>query len=125
MIRTIASIFITFALIFGISAYELTFVKRSFGNFKKILLTLQEKAELETAVYEDGTALRAYWTERKNTLHVWIPHTALQEMDYQLNEAIGFLYIQDYQSALPKIEILLGLCESIPSGYSLGWGNIF
>lgn len=125
MIRTIASIFITFALIFGVSFYEVRFIRKSFAEFEEILRTFQEKTEAETAVYEDGTALRAYWSKQKDTLHIWIPHTSLQEIDYQLNEAIGYIYIKDYQSALPKLEILLGLCESIPKGYSIGWGNIF
>lgn len=125
MIRTIASIFLTFALIFGISFYELRFVNESFRDFKEILLTLQEKAEAETAVYEDGTALRTYWSKKKEFMHVWIPHTSLQEIDYQLNEAIGYIYTKDYDNVLPKLEILLGLCESIPKGYAIGWGNIF
>ena len=125
MIRTLASILLTFALIFGVSFYELTFVNKSFQDFKEILRTLQEKANAQTAIYEDGVALREYWSEKKNRMHIWIPHTSLQEIDYQLNEAIGYIYTKDYQNVLPKIEVLLELCESIPKGYAIGWGNIF
>ena len=50
---------------------------------------------------------------------------ALQEIDYQLDEAIGFLYVREYKDALPKIEVLIGLSENIPQEYSLHIGNIF
>ena len=58
--------------------------------------------------------LRAYWDTKKRVMHIWVPHTALAEIDYQLDEAIGYLYTQDYEGALPKIEVILGLSENIP-----------
>ena len=77
------------------------------------------------AAYEDGVAVQTYWREKKKTLHVCLPHTALQEVDYQLDEAVGCLYVKDYDSALPKVEVLLGLSESIPHSYSFNLQNIF
>ena len=58
-------------------------------------------------------------------MHMWVPHTPLAEIDYQLDEAIGNLYIQDYDGAIPNIEVLLGLSENIPKSYTLSLGNIF
>ena len=49
----------------------------------------------------------------------------VEEVDYQLYEAVGYLYIRDYQSAMPKIEVLLGMCENIPQSYTLNFYNIF
>ena len=58
-------------------------------------------------------------------MHVWVAHNSLQEFDYQLDEAIGFLFVGQYNDALPKIEVLLGLSENVPHGYALSFGNVF
>ncbi len=125
MIRTIASIFVTFALILGVSVYESKCVDKVFGELRTTFETLQEKAELGTATYNDGVAARSFWDKKKETLHFWLPHTALQEIDFQLNEAIGFLSLDDNEGALPKIEVLIGLTDAIPHSYNFGLKNIF
>lgn len=125
MIRTIISIFITFGVVFGASVCEIYYVNRTFNHFHSILESLYQKTENGTAAYEDGVAVQTYWREKKKTLHVCLPHTALQEVDYQLDEAVGFMYVKDYESTLPKIEVLLGLSESIPHSYSFNLQNIF
>lgn len=125
MIRTLVSIFITLGVIFGASVYEIYYVNQTFDHFQAVLESLYQKTENRTAAYEDGVAVQTYWREKKKTLHVWLPHTALQEIDYQLDEAVGCIYVKDYDSALPKVEILLGLSENIPHSYSFNLQNIF
>ena len=125
MIRMIASIFITLALILGVSFYERIYVQKTFENFESALRALKEKTERGTVNHADGLIVREFWNRKKKIIHVWIPHTALQEIDYQLDETIGFLYVEELTDALPKIEILIGLSENIPQGYSLHIGNIF
>jgi hypothetical protein len=119
------SIFIALGLLVGISAYELYYVDRAFTLFQTRLEALYQKAESNTATYEDGVAVQTFWRSKKKTLHVWLPHTALQEIDYQLDEAVGFMYLDDYENALPKIEVLLGLSQTISHSYSLKIENIF
>ena len=125
MFRTIASIVVTFMIILGVSLFETWYVQSTFAYFNQILQGLQNKVELQIATYEDGVSLQTYWDEKKRWLHVWIPHSSLQEIDYQLDEAVGFLYKNDYDGALPKISVLLGLSEHIPSAYDYTIGNIF
>lgn len=125
MIKTIVSIAISLGLILGVSFISLDYVNKTFELFEKALLALYDKTEAETATYEDGTAVQRLWEEKKKTLHVWVPHTAIQEVDYQLYEAVGFLYVQDYKAALPKLEVVLGMCENIPQSYTFGFENIF
>ena len=125
MIRTIVSALITLALILGVSIYDIHHVQKTFEVFHGALRSLKTKTELKEATYDDGLALRAYWDTKKRVMHIWVPHTTLAEIDYQLDEAIGYLYTQDYEGALPKIEVILGLSENIPSGYTLSLGNIF
>ncbi len=125
MIRTIVSAIITLALIIGVSIYEIYYVQTTFELFHAELRALKQKTELGNATYTDGLAVRSYWDTKKQVLHVWVPHTSLAEIDYQLDEAIGFLYVEDYEATLPKIEVILGLSENVPHGYMLKWGNIF
>lgn len=125
MIRTLASIFTTLALIFGICFYESNRVQTTFQDFNEVLLVLYDKTEAREVTYEDGTAAERFWENKKNTLHVWLPHSAILEIDYQLYEAVGCLYVRDYDSALPKLEILLGMCENIPQSYRFSLENIF
>ena len=124
MVRTIASIVITLALILGISVYEVNFVQTTFQTFETALRSLKAKTEQGSVNYDDGLAVRELWDAKKLKMHVWIPHTVLQEIDYQLDEAIGFLYVEEYTDALPKIEVLIGLSENVPHGYTFHIGNI-
>ena len=125
MIKTIVSIFVTLALILGVSMYELYYVESTFETFHSALRSLKEKTELGTVNYSDGLAVRSFWDEKKQVMHIWIPHSVLYEIDYQLDEAIGFLYVGEYTNALPKIEVLIGLSENVPDGYTFNLGNIF
>lgn len=125
MIRTIASIIITLALIVGVSIYDIYYVQTTFEVFHEELQSLKQKTELGDATYSDGLAVRSYWDAKKQIMHIWVPHTVLAEIDYQLDEAIGFLYVQDYVAAIPKIEVILGLSENVPNSYTLHPGNIF
>lgn len=124
MIKTLISIAVTLALLLGVSFYDTMHLTRVFDQFEEALLALYNKVERNQAAYEDGTAVQALWEEEKRTLHVWIPHTAIQEVDYQLYDAVGCLYVQDFTGALPKIEVLLGMCENIPSSYSFRLENV-
>ena len=125
MIKTIVSIFLTLGVILGVAFYEGWHVKKTFQTFYEVLISLYEKVDSKSVTHEDGKATEEFWESRKKTLHIWLPHTALQEIDYQLYEAVGCLYVADYESALPKIEILLGMCENIPQSYRVSLENVF
>ncbi len=124
MYKTLASILVTLSLIFGVSIYENSRLKKTFSLFNDALTTLYDKTEKENVTYQDGVAIEEFWENQKNTLHIWLPHTAILEIDYQLYEAVGYIYVRDYKSALPKLEILLGMCENIPQSYRFSIENI-
>ena len=125
MIRTTVSIFLALALIVGVSAYELKFVDKSFSDLRQILCSLYEKAEQSTATHEDGIAVQRYWENKKKTLHIWLPHNSIDTVDFQLSEALGYLYEGRYTDALPKIEVLIDMSENIPKTFKLLPENIF
>ena len=58
-------------------------------------------------------------------MHLLLPHVAVQHIDFELNEALGYLYQGNFQDALPKMEVLLQLTEVVRQNYTLGWGNVF
>ena len=125
MVKTIASILLSFAIIFGLAFYEIYHVRFVFEEFHNILDSLYQKTESHTATYEDGTAVRTYWEHEKLTLHVWLPHTMMQEVDYHLDEAIGYLYNDDYANALAQLEVAKEISCEIPRSYALSLQNIF
>ena len=125
MVKTLISIGITLGLIIGASIFELYYVQSTFHLLSEVLLTLHDKTEAQTATIEDGTAVRQLWESKKDFLQIWLPHTAIQEIDYQLYEAVGFICVRNFENALPKIEVVLGMCENVPESYSLGFQNIF
>ena len=125
MIKTIVSIVITLSLLLCACILENYYVNKVFAKFDYIVRTLYDKTEAQTATYEDGTAVQTFWEEKKRGLQVWLAHASIQEVDYQLYEAVGYLYVKDFESALPKLEIIIGMCENIPYSYTLSWENIF
>jgi hypothetical protein len=121
---SLISILITLGIILSLAFYESHRLKTTFSRFKDALTVLYDKTERGSVTYEDGQAVKDFWEFQKNTLHIWIPHTAILEVDYQLYEAVGCIYVRDYKSALPKIEILLGMCENIPQSYRFSIENV-
>ena len=125
MIRTAISIFIALAMIIGVSAYELRFVDNCFSELRTILCSLYEKAENSVATHEDGIAVQRYREQKKRMLHVWLPHNAIDTVDFQLSEALGYLYEGRFTDALPKIEVLIDMSENIPKTFKISPENIF
>ena len=125
MTKTLISIAISLLLILAGAFYELYYVNNTFSILRETLLALYDKAESQLATYEDGTAVQTFWEAKKRSLQIFLPHTALLEVDYQLGEAVGFLYVQDYDSVIPKLEILIAMAENIPESYTFGPENIF
>ena len=123
--RTIVSILITLGLIISGALYELYYVEKTFKMFEHTLKALYDKSESGLATYEDGTAVQSFWEKKKEYLQIFLPHTALLEVDYQLGEAVGYLYTQDYENVIPKLEILLAMSVNIPEAYTFGIENIF
>ena len=124
MIKTIISIVVSVALLIGIAVFENVHIRHTFELFSQALEALYEKTEAGVVTHDDGVAVENFWEKKKRTLHIWVPHTANLEVDYQLYEAVGYLYVQDFQSAMPKIEILKGMCENIPQAYRFSLDNI-
>ena len=124
MIRTLVSIFVTMALLLALSITDICFVQNTFKEFSNVLHSLYEKTEAHTVTYQDGVATRTFWEDKRKILHIWLPHAAIQEIDLQLDETVGYLYQHNYEDSLAKIELLISFSQLIPDSYTLKWKNI-
>ena len=125
MIKTAVSALIAILFVVGLSIYECYFVNTTFEHFHTILQSLYDKTENSVASHEDGVVAQKFWEEKKKTLHIWLPHTAINTVDSQLSEALGYLYEGKFTDALPKIEVLIDFSENIPRSFKLLPENIF
>ncbi|MGN1052417.1 MAG: DUF4363 family protein, partial [Candidatus Scatosoma sp.] len=115
MVKTVASILLSALLLLCISVYENFRVNYVFEAFRQRLTALYEKTEEKTATFTDGESVRVFWTAKRKELHVWVTHTSIENVDYQLNEAIGYLFEGKHDDALPKIEELIEMTKKIPA----------
>ncbi|MDD6995275.1 MAG: DUF4363 family protein [Candidatus Borkfalkiaceae bacterium] len=125
MVKTVLSIFISALMLFCISVYERFRVNYVFEAFRERLVALYEKTEEKKATFTDGESVRVFWTAKRKELHVWVTHTSIENVDYQLNEAIGYLFEGKHDDALPKIEVLIEMTKKIPASYSFRFENVF
>ena len=92
MVKTAISILVALGIIVGVSYLEVWQVNRAFSIFREALVALYKKTESEQATHEDGKSVRMLWEKEKRTLYFWLSHTVIENIDYQLNESLGYLY---------------------------------
>jgi len=124
MVRSIISLVIALTLLICGAFYEQHLVKRDFSLFEEILTELYEKIENENCDKEDVLSVQTWWVKKKESLHIYIPHNDIKEVDYWLSECVSLVYTKDYNDALSKVEVLLEICEHIPDTYNLKIENI-
>lgn len=124
MVRILTGIFVSLALLFGVSCYEISYMKNEFGELNAALDALYRKTEEKTATTQDAEAVKIMWNEKKKVFHVWVPHNDVSYVDYWLNEAIGYLHTNDHEEALSKITVLKEICKNLPTAYYFSWENI-
>ena len=122
--KIIPSIIISGAILLGLTVSELIYVENTFEVFHDGLTAIYQKTENSEATHEDGNALQLFWEEKKKILYLWLPHTLIDQVDYHLGEALGYLYQGNYEDSLPKFELLLDMAETIPRAYKILPENI-
>lgn len=125
MVKSLASIFIATALLIGLAVFEWFYVADQFTQFGEELQSLYDKTQEATANGEDAKAVQLSWENRKEKLHICIPHNDVMRIDDYLSEAVRLIAEKEYELALPKLEILLHLCKCLPDTYRPGLENVF
>ncbi len=124
MVRCIVSTLVVFCLLVIGAIYESSFTTRQFGEFNEVLGVLYEKIEKEEATIDDVYAVQDNWLNKKKSLHIFIPHNEIKEIDLWLSESATLVRDNEWKDAISKIEVLLELTEQIPKTFMISWENV-
>ncbi len=84
-----------------------------------------KKLDDGTANGDDVSALQNFWLEKKRSLHVYVPHAELKELDLWISEALTYAEYGKNDEAIAKLVVVKTLCEQIPKTFSLKIENLF
>ena len=124
MIKSILSIMISLALIFAGAVYENKFVNKQFSEFNCVINSLYEKTATNSANKEDVLAAVISWRDKKHVLHIFIPHTNINEIELWLSETLTLIEKEKYDDAKSKLDVLRELIYQIPQNFSFDISNI-
>ena len=125
MVKSLVSMIIVALLLVGGAIYENHFVNSTFDQFNQVLTVLYQKVDDQDATMDDVYAVQKNWLDKKKSLHAFIPHNEIKEIDLWLAESATLVRDQKWEDALSKIEVLKELSEQIPKTFQLTLGNIF
>lgn len=125
MVKSIIYTLVALLLSIGFFIWTDYYITVQFGQFHSALETLYDKIENEEANREDAYAVRDMWADKKEKLHVFIPHNDISYVDYWLSEACALIYKDEYTLALGKLEVLLEITKNLPDAYSIKLENVF
>ena len=124
MVRCILSTLVVFVLLVVGAIYETAFTKGQFGEFNDVLGVLYEKIENQDATIDDVYAVLENWLNKKKSLHIFIPHNEIKEIDLWLSESATLVRDKEWKDAISKIEVLIELTEQIPKTFMISWENV-
>ena len=125
MTKTIVTI-VASILVLAVCSYgEYREVHDTFDTFYSYLEQTEIKLKDNNVSVEDTKALRNFWLEKKKSLHVWVPHADIKEIDLWLGETVAFTENGKLDEAITKIVVLKGLAKQIPETDLIRLENIF
>ena len=125
MTKTIITIIVSVSLLFVCSYGEFKEINDTFDTFYTFLEQTEIKIKNGDVTVQDTVALRNFWLNKMKSLHIWIPHADIKEVDLWLGETIAFTENGKLDEAATKIVVLKGLAKQIPETYSIRLENIF
>ena len=124
MVKALLTTIIAFLIVIGASIIEQRYIKHTFEDFRDITTVAYEKTESKTAVKGDVLAVQNFWLEKKKSLHIFIPHNDIKEVDLWISEAVSLVEKEMWEDALSKLEVGIEMSEQIPKTYLLKIENI-
>ncbi len=125
MVKSLVAIGVAAAMLLGLAVFEWFFVEEEFSAFREELISLYDKTDGGTANAEDARVVQGKWEDRKERLHIWIPHNDIARIDEYMAETVRLIGEEEYTLALPKLEVLIHLSECLPGTYKPAAENIF
>ena len=124
MVKALITALVSLAIIIGASYLEQYYLNNTFNEFERAVSITYEKTENHTAVKDNVLSIQNLWVEKKKSLHVFIPHNDIREIDLWVSEAVTLVENKKWEDALSKLEVVLEMIEQIPKTYSLKVENI-
>ncbi len=125
MVKTLISVIAAILIFAGCAVAENYMIENSFGEFDERLALLYDKTLDESATVDDVLGVQKLWVDKKEILHVAIPHVEIKEIDLWLSETVRLVEQQKFLDAAQKIEVARELCEQIPRTFKVRIENIF
>ena len=125
MVKSIITIICASVIIIVGAIFESRLLQNDFSELNSSFTLLYQKAESHIATEDDVLAVQKNWLNKKKTLHAFIPHTEIKEIDLWVSETVTLVKDQEWSDAISKIQVLIELSEQIPELYRLKFGNIF
>ena len=124
MVKALITALCSLAIIISASFLEQYYLNNTFKEFERAVSITYEKTENHTAVKDDVLNIQNLWVEKKKSLHIFIPHNDIREIDLWVSEAVTLVENKKWEDALSKLEVVLEMIEQIPKTYSLKVENI-
>lgn len=125
MVKSIIYTVTALTLCLGFFFWTQGYLYGQFTEFGEAIETLYDKTEEKLSNREDAYAVKSMWSDKKQKLHIFIPHNDISYIDYWLSEACSLIYTGNYELALGKLEVLKEIVKNLPDAYSVALENIF
>lgn len=125
MVKTIVTTVLAITILLCAGFLENKQVNEVFNEFYVFLECTEEKLNNKTATALDTEILEKFWLKKKRTLHIWIPHNDIKEIDLWMAECVAYTNEKDYDEALCKIKVLKVLTKQVPFNFILKIENVF
>ena len=124
MVKSFITVIIASLLIVVGAWVENYNVKKNFSALERLAQINQEKALQESITQADIDVFQDTWIDCKKTLHIWIPHNEIKEIELWVSEAVACVRNEKYPDVAEKLEVVIELCEQVPHTFRLQWSNI-
>lgn len=124
MVKSIWYIVVTLLIIAALSTTEYFIVKKTFDTLETAFSEVENKLENDNCTKNDILAVQKLWIKSKRTLHIFIPHNEIKEVDLWVSECVYYAGKEDSKEAAAKIEVAKELFEQIPKTFLIRIENI-
>ena len=124
MVKSIISALVVVAILITGMIFESIFVKNQFAQAHEATTIVYEKTLNQTATEDDVYNLQNLWLNKKEYLHIFIPHNEIKEVDLWLSECVKLVKDKEWTDAITKLEVLRELFEQIPKTFRPSIENI-
>ena len=125
MLKSLITMLCALFLLICANFSEQIIVQKTFDEFYQIIEATQSKLQGETPTLSDSESLEDFWLDKKRSLHVWIPHTEIKEIDLWVSECVAYTRLGQFDEAITKLDVLKVLASQVPHNFSLLLENLF